>query len=465
MTAILDILRQVSDLLGDVARVDRAGLSDVELVAVLTAEEGAKRFLDASQVLTAGEVAERSRYELGAEGLSMRYSQRKPVDFIEQTTRVSKAEASRRVRVGQAVRPRRSMLGETLPAERPIVAEAITNGLLGIDTAAIILFSLRQAAQGCEATPGNMDAAELALAQLGTTDSADLVADIGRVWRDALDPDGIEPRYEQIRERRGAFIGRERNGIRKYAINAGPTLSAVLDAVFLDPMDPKVGPRFLSDEDLARAVTLVEDVNGDLVETIVDPRSLEQKQHDILEGVLAAGLRATREGPANLRTIGSVTAVIQLKDLHNGTGFGILEGTDEVIPASAVQEMVCDTGFFQVVLGSKGEPLYHGLLLRYFSQTQRRAMIARDGDRCIAPGCRKRAAGCHAHHVIFYSKDGPTDINNGVLLCPAHHHALHHGAFEIKMVDGMPWTRLSVDTNNDTAWKPASHNRVLITAA
>ena len=253
------------------------------------------------------------------------------------------------------------MLGETLPAERPIVAEAITNGLLGIDTAATILFSLKQAAQGCEATPENMDAAELALAQLGSTDSADLVADIGRVWRDALDPDGIEPRYEQIRERRGVFIGRERNGIKKYAINAGPTLSAVLDAVFLDPMDPKVGPRFLSDEDLARATTLVEDVNGDLVETILDPRSLEQKQHDILEGVLTAGLRATGEGPANLRTIGSVTAVIQLKDLHNGTGFGILEGTDEVIPAAAVQEMVCDTGFFQVVLGSKGEPLLAGL--------------------------------------------------------------------------------------------------------
>ena len=395
----------------------------------------------------------------------MRYSQRKPVDFIEQTTRVSKAEASRRVRVGQAVRPRQSMLGETLPAERPIVAEALTNGQFGIDTAATILHSLRQAAQGCQATPENMDAAELALAQLGSTDSADLVADIGRVWRDALDPDGIEPRYEQIRERRGIFIGRERNGIKKYTINAAPTLSAVLDAVFLDSMDPKVGPRFLSDEDLARATILIEEKNGDLVETIVDPRSLQQKQHDILEGVLTAGLRATREGPANLRTIGTVTAVIQLKDLHNGTGFGILEGTDEVIPASAVQEMVCDTGFFQVLLGSNGEPLHHGLLLRYFSQTQRRAMVARDGDRCIAPGCRKRAAGCHAHHVIFYSKNGPTDINNGVLLCPAHHHALHHGAFEIKMIDGMPWIRLSVDAHNDTAWKRASHNRLLTTAA
>ena len=106
MTPILDTLRQVSDLLGDVARVDRGRLSDADLVAVLAAEEGVRRFLDTSQALSSGEVADRSRYELGAEGLSMRYSQRKPIDFIEQTTRVSKAEAARRVRVGSALRPR-----------------------------------------------------------------------------------------------------------------------------------------------------------------------------------------------------------------------------------------------------------------------------------------------------------------------------------------------------------------------
>jgi Domain of unknown function (DUF222) len=464
MTPVLDIMRQVSDLLGAVARADRATLSDSDLVALLVAEEGARRFLDASQVLTAGDIADRSRHELGSEGLSMRYSQTKPVDFIEHTTRVSKAEASRRVRVGLAVRPRRSILGEMLPPERPIVAEAMTAGMLGIDTAATILYSLKQAATGSEATLENMDAAELALVELGSTDSADMVADIGRIWRDALDPDGIEPRYEEIREKAMVTVGRERNGIKNYTIKADPETSAVLDAIFLDSMDPKVGPRFLSEEDQKRATTLVEDDNGDLVETISDPRSIEQKRVDILKGVLIAGLRATREGPANLRTIGAVTAVIQLKDLQSGTGYGVLEGSDEPIPASAVQEMVCDTGYYKVLLGDHGEPLSHGLLLRYFTQPQRRAMIARDGDRCIAPGCRKRAASCHAHHVIFYTDDGPTDIDNGVLLCPAHHHALHHGAFQIRMINGMPWTRSSTHAHDDTAWKPASHNRLLLTA-
>jgi hypothetical protein len=464
MTAILDLLAQAEAVLSDVARVDRATLGDHELVAVLRAEEKVGRFIDTSRVLSAGEIAERSRYELGAEGLSMRWSERKPVNFIEQMTLTSQAEAARRVRLGQAIRTRQSMLGERLPPERPILAEAMIDGLLGIDTAATIIYSLKQAAHGSNATPENMDAAELVLVEIGATDSADLVADFGRVWRDALDPDGIEPRYEEIRERAMVTVGRERNGIKNYNIKADPPTSALLDAIFVDSMDPKVGPRFLSDDDRARGLTLVEDDEGELVETIVDPRSIEQKRLDILNGVLTAGLRATREGPTNLRTVGTVTAIIQLKDLESGTGYGILEGTDEVLPASAIQEMVCDTGFYKVVLGLKGQPLYHGLLERYFTQAQRRAMIARDGDRCIVPGCKCGAASSHAHHVIFYADDGPTDIDDGVLLCPAHHHALHQGAFEIKMVDGMPWIRASVDANDDTAWKPASRNRLLISA-
>jgi hypothetical protein len=474
MPEILDAITQVTDLLGDLARVDRSTLCDADLVAVLAAEAAAGRLLDASRAFTAGEVAERSRYELGAEGLSMRYSQRKPTDFIEQSTRVSKAEAARLVHIGTAIRGRQSLLGAALAPSRPVLAAAMTCGELGLDAAHAILAGLKQATGGSDATPENLDAAETALVEFAATEVADAVADLGRAWRDALDPDGIEPRYEDILARRGIFVSRERNGIKTYTIKAAPVLAAELDAVFLDSMDPNATPRFMSDEDLARATTVTEDENGDLVEIIVDPRNLEQKRADALEGVLTAGIRATqdranqdraaRDRPVNLRTIGSVTAVIQLKDLQNGTGFGILEGSDEVIPAAAIQEMVCDTGFFRVLLGRRGEPVFHGPLERYFTQVQRRAMVARDGDRCIAKGCRKRAAESHAHHVILYSEGGPTDVDNGVMLCPAHHHALHQGAFEIKIIDGKPWIRDSIDAFNDNAWQPAGRNRLLVTS-
>jgi hypothetical protein len=462
MDPILTLLEQAHTLLREAVRVERSTLSDDELIAVLGMDEAIGRLCDASRVLDAGEVADRSRYELGASGLSMRLSERKPINFIEQITRVSQAEASRRVRIGLAIRQRQSILGETLPPEHPIVAEALVSGAIGIDTAHCILYSLKQAVTGSASTPERMGEAELALVTLGTRESADLTADAGRLWRDALDPDGIEPRYEEIRERRMMTVGRERNGIKTYTIKADPPTSALLDAIFIDSMDPKVGPRFLSEEDLASAETVIMDDHDELVETISDPRSIEQKRVDILSGVLTAGLRATREGPTSLRTVGSVTAIISLKDLQSGTGFGILESVHEVIPASVIQELVCDTGFYPVVVGSKGQPLYHGTLKRYFTEGQRRAIIARDGDRCIVPGCKCRAASCHGHHVIFAQNGGPTNVDNGVMLCPAHHHALHQGAFELKMVDGMPYLRYGVDRNDNSAWDPVSRNRLLL---
>jgi len=463
MTDLRDLLAEAEALASEVALVDRSLLSDDELVHHLKAEEAVGRFIDTARALTAAEVAERSRYELGPDGLSMRFGERKPALFVERVTRVSSSEAARRIRIGSAVRPRQSLTGEVLVPERPILAEAMVAGLVGVDAGHAILWCLRQAASGSAATLDNMTAAEQALVTTGTRESADLVFDAGRVWRDALDPEGIEPRYEEIHERRMVTVGRERNGIRKYTINAAPTMAATLDAVLLDSMDPRVGPRFLSDEDLARATIELEQIDGKTIEKIVDPRSLEQKRYDTLEGVLVAGLRATREGPTNLRTVGSVTAVISLNDLQSGKGFGILEGVDEAIPATVIQELACDSGLQLVVNGSKGEPLYHGNLARYFTQAQRRAMITRDGDRCIVPGCHARAAASHAHHVTYWSEGGPTDVDDGVLLCPAHHHALHQGVFELKMIDGKPWIRFAVDFCDDKAWRPAGHNRVLVT--
>jgi hypothetical protein len=280
-----------------------------------------------------------------------------------------------------------------------------------------------------------------------------------------MDPDGIEPRFEDIRARQGVFISPEHKGIKTYTIKAAPVLASQLDAVFLDSMRKNAVPRFMSDEEIAASTELVEDESGSVTERLTDRRTLPQKRGDILEGVLTEAIRATQDAPANLRTIGSVTAVITMAELESGRGFGVIEGTDETVPASVIQEMVCDAGFYPVVIGVDGIPLKHGLLERYFTQSQRRAIVVRDGDRCIARGCRKRAASCHAHHVVFWSEGGRTDLDNGVMLCAQHHHALHEGAFEIKMVDGHPWIRDGVDSFSEDAWQPAGKNRLQRRAA
>jgi hypothetical protein len=465
MIQTLDLLRQARALLGAVARADRALLPDDDLIALLGAEEEVGRLLDAARALTTGEVTERSRFELGGEGLSMRHGHRKPVHLIEQVTRASQSEVLRRMRVGAAVSPRQTLLGTSLPPLHASVATALTEGSIGLDSAASIIFHLKQAASGSAATPDRMDAAEAALVEVATRESTDLVADAGRAWRDALDPDGIEPRFDDILQRRGATFGRERNGITNIHIKSEPILTAILRAAVQEPMGDKAVPRFMSDEDRAAGTSLVQNEEGEFVEVLTDLRSFEQRNYDAVAAVFTAGLRATQDGPTAYRTIGSVTAVIRLRDLKAGTGFGVIEGSDESVPASVLRELACEVGFTRVYLGDGGESLVEGLLERFFTPAQRRAMVARDGDRCVFTGCKTVAAASHGHHVVFWADRGPTDIDNGVLLCPMHHHALHQGAFEIRMRDGIPWLRTRADSWDDSAWVRAGRNRLLMTVA
>ena len=66
---------------------------------------------------------------------------------------------------------------------------------------------------------------------------------------------------------------------------------------------------------------------------------------------------------------------------------------------------------------------------RYFTPAQVRAMIARDGDRCIWPWCDRPVAWSDGHHLQHWARGGPTTVANGALPCTAHHTALHEGGW------------------------------------
>jgi hypothetical protein len=86
-TTTLDaITEQLADVLGPRML---AGLSEDELLGVLAAAERAGRRIDALRVLTAGEVAEQSRNELGKSGLAARKGCRNSAELIERVTQVS----------------------------------------------------------------------------------------------------------------------------------------------------------------------------------------------------------------------------------------------------------------------------------------------------------------------------------------------------------------------------------------
>jgi hypothetical protein len=80
--------------------------------------------------------------------------------------------------------------------------------------------------------------------------------------------------------------------------------------------------------------------------------------------------------------------------------------------------------------GAPTQPLDVGRASRVVQPAQRTALAVRDGG-CVVPGCARPLAWCEAHHLRHWRHGGATDLANLVLLCRAHHRAVHEGGWRL----------------------------------
>jgi len=97
----------------------------------------------------------------------------------------------------------------------------------------------------------------------------------------------------------------------------------------------------------------------------------------------------------------------------------------------------CDEPLAELLQEASREVLYVGRAERVVPPRLRRALEARDRH-CVFPGCRAHARRCNAHHVREWEHGGATDLDNTVLLCVRHHHAVHEGGWRIARAAGIP---------------------------
>jgi hypothetical protein len=100
------------------------------------------------------------------------------------------------------------------------------------------------------------------------------------------------------------------------------------------------------------------------------------------------------------------------------TGFGAA-----ISPAWA-RRFLCDAAVSRIVMTAASEVLDAGRATRTWTAAQIRAIVARDRH-CVWPGCDIPAAWCEAHHIHHWGDGGPTNVENGVLLCGRHHDRVH----------------------------------------
>jgi hypothetical protein len=126
----------------------------------------------------------------------------------------------------------------------------------------------------------------------------------------------------------------------------------------------------------------------------------------------------------------TVLVTIGLEQLRKDLAAADVLTSDEgSISASEARRLACNASIVPVVLGTKGQILDLGASARLFTKAQRKALRLRDRQ-CRAEGCTVPAGWCDAHHWKPWSDSGPTDLDNGVLLCNWHHHRAHESRYQ-----------------------------------
>jgi hypothetical protein len=365
-----------------------------------------------------------------ADDMAARDGARDPAGWIAHRARLDRRDARRRQR-----------LARSLDTKWHRVREALRDGHLTTDQAAVVCRAL-------EELPGDLDPALVEKAEKHLTgcaadhDPRELRA-LGRKVLEVLDPDAAD-------EHEGELLAKQERQARKKTWltfrNAGdgttyvkgrlPTPIADRLRRYLDSIasprrpdnrhgDSSVGS---ADTGTTRSAGHTSDSEAPTSGATPTPTSTpDRSPYDVRLGRAFCSLLEHWD-PSRLPIQGgaatTVTITIDLEALRRGLGVATTD-TGEVITAAEARRLACTAGLLPAVLGSDSEVLDLGRTSRLFSPAQRRAMALRDKT-CRAEGCDTPAAWCEAHHANEpWSNGGRTDLEDGALLCSWHHHRAH----------------------------------------
>ena len=438
------------------AGADAAGsraLGDDELIAAQHTLAAVKRHVDACAAVLAGETVRRSSVDAGLGGLARRQGFRTPEALVRGITGSTAREATALVRVGSmlndadlvhqaqasgiddeaealrlAAKPWLASIGAAVAAGTLTVAgaEAFRNGLgepgpgvssdaLAAVAAALIEKIAKWSTATGAATSGAIVTRDLAI-------DADRILRLARDARDELDAAGILEREQQRRSLRAFRRWRRADGMTRYTWDLDPEGAALVDDVYDKVTSPRRGgPRFIAEGEQARAEAIERDA-----------RTTEQLASDSFLELLQLAIDTD---PSNVVGVQrpAVRILVAARDLKSRSGRGWIEGQDFPVSIATVERHLCSAGSETIAFDDRMQPANLGRTARYFNRAQRRLLSARDGG-CRWPGCERPPEWAEAHHILWWDRDnGPTDIENGILLCRHHHLLLHDNHWEIEV--------------------------------
>jgi len=226
-----------------------------------------------------------------------------------------------------------------------------------------------------------------------------------RYARHVADPDGFFNEAEADFTRRRLDISQMGDGM--FCVDAilDPESGAALKTA-LESLAKRLGP----DDDRSHKQRMADAV-GELVHHAMDegrlPRRNGVKPH--------INLTTTLEGVKS--EVGAPPADLELS-----------------LPISTrtLERIACDCTMSRVLLADS-MVIDVGRATRVVSAPTRRALRARDHG-CRWPGCDRKVDWSTPHHIVAWSRGGPTLLSNLVLLCYFHHRLVHEGGWQVVKV-------------------------------
>ncbi|MFM9877780.1 MAG: HNH endonuclease signature motif containing protein, partial [Rhodoglobus sp.] len=170
-----------------------------------------------------------------------------------------------------------------------------------------------------------------------------------------------------------------------------------------------------------------------------------QRRHDSLGEILVAAAAADGAPRLDGQTV-TVLVTVTAADLADPSGLdsdaiGTMAGSPFPVSRRTIERFIDAGGYRAVTVDDNGAVMAISSPQRCFTPLHRMGMAARDGATCITPGCTCPHYMLQAHHVIPDRDDGPTALDNGVLLCYWHHLIVDAGPWQYRMINGMPYVR------------------------
>ncbi|HWK76759.1 HNH endonuclease signature motif containing protein [Microbacterium sp.] len=402
-------------------------LSDADAVLVAEAAAALMRCAELAQVAAVGVIATRSTRDAGQSGLAQSRGHRTALSLVQELTGAGKADAARKVRVGESLLsvPEPVAKGSAAPLA-PAWDAALSVALSAQTITAMQSDAIRQglgepvvveddpAASADSAAEAWALAAEHLIAEAAKV-SLDELRQTARSVRDRLDPEGAKRRFLERYERRSFRLWMDADGNRRGSILFDDEGWLQAQTLRDNAMRPRRGgPRFVDSAERERAADLT-----------ADERTNDQLTYDLLFDVVRTGTLADAETVFGTRQAGvRLVRVVDEPMAHAEDGLTTL-------PGAVADQHVCDSGYVPVTVDGGGNPLDVGREQRLFTSRQRIGLAVRDGG-CMWRGCDRTASYCEAHHIDEWSADcGRTDIDRGILLCRFHHMNLHHHGWRI----------------------------------